>query len=92
MEKVENNLYVSVHYKGTLADGQVFDTSEGRQPLEVLMGAGQLIQGFENELMDMTLNEKKTFTLQPEDAYGERDDSMMHNFPDRMCRRVSIRR
>ena len=81
MEKVENNTYVSVHYKGTLADGQIFDSSDGREPLEVLMGAGQLIKGFEDELMDMALNEKKSFIIDPADAYGERDENMMHNFP-----------
>jgi FKBP-type peptidyl-prolyl cis-trans isomerase len=42
MEKVENGVFVSVHYKGTLPDGKVFDTSEGRNPLEVQMGAGKL--------------------------------------------------
>lgn len=81
MEKVESNLYVSVDYKGTLNDGEVFDSSEGRAPLEVQMGGGQLIKGFEDALMGMALNEKKTFTLESEEAYGERDDNMMHNFP-----------
>lgn len=81
MEKVENNMYVSVHYKGTLSNGDVFDSSEGRMPLEVLMGGGQLIKGFENSLAGMSLKEKKTFTLSPEDAYGPRDENMMHNFP-----------
>jgi len=80
MTKVENNLYVKVDYKGTLEGGEIFDTSEGRQPLEVKMGAGQLIKGFEDQLMDMSLNEKKTFTLEPKDAYGERDDSLTRSF------------
>ena len=79
MDKVENGVYVSVDYKGTLTDGQVFDTSEGRRPLEVHMGAGQMIKGFEAELLGMALNEKKTFTLAPEDAYGERNDKLMHS-------------
>jgi FKBP-type peptidyl-prolyl cis-trans isomerases 2 len=81
MEKVENNMYVSVHYKGTLNNGEVFDSSEGRMPLEVLMGSGQLIKGFENSLMGMALKEKKTFTLAPEDAYGLREEKLLHNFP-----------
>lgn len=81
MEKVENGIFVSVDYKGTLKNGQVFDTSYGRQPLEIQMGAGQLIKGFENELMGMALNEKKVFTLSPEDAYGQRDESLTHSFP-----------
>ena len=80
MEKVENDLYVSVDYKGTLQNGDVFDSSHGRQPLEVQMGVGQLIAGFENELMGMALNEKKTFTLTPEDAYGQRDEGLLREF------------
>jgi len=81
MEKVETGLFVSVHYKGTLQNGEVFDTSEGRHPLEVQMGAGQLISGFENELMGMSLNEKKVFTLDPDEAYGQKDESLTHSFP-----------
>lgn len=80
MEKVENGLFVSVEYKGTLANGEVFDSSEGRQPLEVQMGAGQLIKGFEDELADMSINEKKRFTVAPEEAYGLRDENNTHSF------------
>ena len=80
MEKVENGLFVSVDYKGTLQNGEVFDTSQGRQPLEVQMGAGQLIKGFEKALLGMSLNEKKTFTLEAEEAYGQRDESLSHSF------------
>ena len=81
MEKVENGIFVSVDYKGTLENGQVFDNSQGRQPLEIKIGAGQLIKGFENELMGMALNEKKVFTLAPEDAYGQRDENLKQSFP-----------
>ena len=81
MEKVESGHFVSVHYKGTLQNGEVFDTSEGRHPLEVEMGAGQIIPGFEEALMGMSLNEKKVFTLDPEDAYGQKDESLTHSFP-----------
>jgi peptidylprolyl isomerase len=81
MQKVEGGNYVSVHYKGTLADGEQFDSSEGRPPMEFKTGAGQMIKGFENAVMGMELNEKKTFTLSPEDAYGERDEKRTHQFP-----------
>ena len=81
MKKVENGQFVSVHYTGTLQDGEVFDTSEGRHPLEVQIGAGQIISGFEKALIGMALNEKKNLTLDPEDAYGQRDDSLTHSFP-----------
>ena len=81
MQKVSNGMFVSVDYKGTLENGEVFDSSIGRQPLEVQMGAGQLISGFENALMGMALNEKKTFTLPPEEAYGHVDEDRKHTFP-----------
>lgn len=80
MVKVAKDMFVSVEYTGTLANGEVFDTSTGRRPLEIQMGAGQLIKGFEQALEGMTLNEKKKFTLEPEDAYGERDESLTHAF------------
>ncbi|MGB5421716.1 MAG: peptidylprolyl isomerase [Desulfobacterales bacterium] len=81
MEKVASGLFVSVDYTGTLDNGDVFDSSKGRQPLEVQMGSGNVLPGFESALMGMSLNEAKTFTLSPEDAYGDRDDSRMHDFP-----------
>ena len=80
MDKVESGLFVSVHYTGTLDDGQVFDSSQGRQPLEVEIGAGRILKEFEAALMGMALNEKKVFTLSPEDAYGEHKDDLSHTF------------
>jgi len=80
MGTVENDQYVQVHYKGTLDSGEEFDSSRGRQPMEVHMGQGQLIKGFENAVLGMALNEKKTFTLSPQEAYGERDERLEHTF------------
>ncbi|MFZ7126889.1 MAG: FKBP-type peptidyl-prolyl cis-trans isomerase [Desulfobacterales bacterium] len=80
MQRVENGMFVSVEYTGTLGNGETFDSSRGRQPLEVEMGAGQLISGFEAALMGMSLNEKKVFTLEPKDAYGPRDENHCHDF------------
>ncbi len=81
MKKVENGLFVSVDYKGTLQNGDIFDTSDGRQPLELKVGAGQLIPGFEKKLLGMSLNEKKTFTLEPDEAYGQRDENLRRDVP-----------
>ena len=81
MKKVEDGMYVSVEYTGTLANGDTFDSSEGRPPLEFKTGAGQMIKGFEAAVMGMSLNEKKVFTLDPEEAYGQRDESRTHDFP-----------
>ncbi len=80
MGKVENGLFVSIDYKGTLENGQVFGTSYGRQPLEVNIGSGQMIKGFEKELLGMSLNEKKVFTLDAQSAYGERNENLMQSF------------
>jgi len=80
VEKVENGMFVSVDYKGSLQNGEVFDTSHERQPIEIKMGEGQLIKGFEKELLGMTVNEKKVFTIDPEDAYGQRDENLTQSF------------
>ena len=81
MEKVESGLFVRIEYTGTLDNGEVFDTSNGRRPLEVQMGSGSVIPGFESALMGMALNDTKTFTLSPDEAYGHREESRMHVFP-----------
>lgn len=71
MNQVKENNTVKVNYTGKLSDGQIFDTSEGREPLEFTLGQGQLIPGFENGVIDMKLNEKKTITIAKEEAYGD---------------------
>lgn len=71
MTQVKENNTVKVHYTGKLADGQVFDSSEGKEPLQFTLGQGRLIPGFEKGLIDMKLNEKKTINIAVEDAYGE---------------------
>jgi peptidylprolyl isomerase len=71
VSKVENGNTVSVHYRGTLNDGEQFDSSYDRdEPIEFTVGTGQMISGFENEVMGMEVGEKKTFTLTPDQAYG----------------------
>jgi FKBP-type peptidyl-prolyl cis-trans isomerase SlpA len=57
MSQVKENNTVKVHYVGKLSDGQVFDTSEGKEPLEFTLGQGKLIAGFEKGLIDMKINE-----------------------------------
>lgn len=71
MSQVKQNDTVKVHYTGKLPDGQVFDTSEGKEPIEFTLGEGQLIPGFEKGLIDMKVKEKKTITIPKEEAYGE---------------------
>ena len=80
MQKVENGKFVCVNYKGMLENGDVFDATEGGQPMEWQVGSGDVIQGFEDAVIGMSLNEKKTFTVPPEDAYGIRDETSTHTF------------
>ena len=76
-EVVEVGDYVKVHYTGTLDDGSVFDSSEGREPLEFTAGAGQMIKGFDAAVIGMKIAEVKTVTIPAEDAYGIYDDTMV---------------
>ena len=72
MSKVKADDLVRVHYTGKLSDGQVFDSSLDREPLEIKLGQGALIPGFEKGLIDMEPNEKKTIVIDKQDAYGEK--------------------
>jgi FKBP-type peptidyl-prolyl cis-trans isomerase 2 len=80
MEKVTSNSTVEVHYTGRLEDGTVFDSSlvEGREPLTATLGQGNLISGFENGLVDMSVGEKKTIEIEPENAYGQVNPQMVN--------------
>ncbi|MEW4923070.1 peptidylprolyl isomerase [Algibacter sp. 2305UL17-15] len=71
MSQVKENDTVKVHYTGKLSNGQVFDSSLEREPLEVTLGQGMLIPGFEKGIVDMKLNEKKTITIPVAEAYGD---------------------
>lgn len=72
---------VSVHYTGRLEDGQVFDTSEGREPLTFQVGSGQLIKGFDDAVQGKDVGDKVTTTIPPEQGYGERDPNMVQDMP-----------
>jgi len=72
---------VKVHYTGTLNDGKIFDSSEGREPLEFTIGNNQVIKGFEDGIKGMKLNDEKTIKIKAKDAYGERDERMVASVP-----------
>jgi len=85
MTIVEKDAVASVHYTGTLPEsGEVFDTSEGRDPLTFLVGHQQMIPGFEEELMGAEKGERRTFTLEPERAYGEKIAEAVQQIPAEM--------
>ncbi len=70
MAGAEQGNTVKVHYTGTLVDGSVFDSSLERDPLQVVIGSGSLIPGFEQALLGMNQGENKVVTIAADDAYG----------------------
>ena len=81
MEKIQNGQYAQVHYTGKLSDGTIFDSSDGRQPLEFKVGSGQVIPGFDQAIEGMEVNEEKKFLLKSEEAYGPVRDDLRKDFP-----------
>lgn len=72
---------VRIHYTGKLEDGTQFDSSEGRDPLEFALGSGNVIPGFENAVEGMTVGDKKSVTIPPEEAYGPRQEQLIQDVP-----------
>lgn len=72
---------VKVEYTGTLEDGTVFDTSEGKQPLEFEAGSGQIVKGFDNAVIGMEKGEEKEIRLEPAEAYGDVNPELVKKVP-----------
>ena len=72
---------VTVHYTGKFEDGGVFDTTEGRAPLTYIEGAHEVVPGFEAAVAGMRPGERKTVTLEPREAYGERRPELLYTMP-----------
>jgi FKBP-type peptidyl-prolyl cis-trans isomerase 2 len=70
MSIVKEDSTVKVHYTGKLESGDVFDSSEGKEPLEFTLGTNQVIPGFEAGVLNMSVGDKKEITIEPDDAYG----------------------
>jgi FKBP-type peptidyl-prolyl cis-trans isomerase SlyD len=78
--KVEDGQVVSMDY--TLrVDGEVVDTSEGREPLDFLQGVGNIIPGLERELYGMEVGQSKKVVVAAADAYGEFQDDAVVSVP-----------
>ena len=81
MQKVKTGDTVKVHYHGRLANGETFDSSAGRNPLEFEVGSGTVIKGFDNGVTGMQVGEKKTINIPVEDAYGPVNTDMLIEYP-----------
>jgi FKBP-type peptidyl-prolyl cis-trans isomerase 2 len=74
---------VRVHYTGKLKDGEVFDSSRQREPLELKLGDGQVIEGFEGALVGMSAGQSKRVHVPAAKGYGQRQDDMVLEFERR---------
>jgi len=80
MGKVEKGNTVRVHYTGKFENGEIFDTSVNRTPLEFIVGNGQVIKGFDEAVIGMKIGEKKTVNIPFEEAYGPHMDELVFTF------------
>lgn len=74
MAQAKSGNTVKVHYKGTLTDGNVFDSSFDQDPLEFEIGSGMLIKAFEDAVVDMEEGATCNIDIKAADAYGEYND------------------
>lgn len=81
MSNIKNGDTVKVHYKGTLKDGSVFDSSEGRDPLEFTMGMGQLIPGFEKAVTGLEVGDRTVVDIPSAEAYGDSREDLIAKIP-----------
>ncbi len=73
---------VKIHYKGTLDDGEQFDSSYDRgEPIEFKCMEGTVIKGFDDAVVDMNVGDKKSIHLEPSEAYGEYDEKLVMTAP-----------
>lgn len=81
MTQAKSGDTVRIHYTGTLSDGTKFDSSEGREPLEFALGSGQVIPGFDDAVEGMTVGDKKSVSIDPDSAYGQRHEQLIQDVP-----------
>lgn len=82
--KIKTGDTVKVDYEGQFENGEVFDTSthgDHSHPLEFEVGAGYVIKGFDDAVLDLKEGDEKEFSINPKDAYGEIDKKLLHEIP-----------
>ena len=81
MSQVKEGDNIFLHYTGTLDDGTVFDSSDGREPLSFTVGSGEVIQGFDEGVRGMEVGETRDISISPDQAYGEYYDELVRVVP-----------
>ena len=76
---------VKVEYEGKLEDGTVFDSSDKHdEPLEFVVGAGEIIRGFDDAIIGMKIGDEKEIKIPPEEAYGQYNPELVKEIPKDM--------
>ncbi len=78
---VQEGKFVSIHYIGKLENGEIFDSCEENPPFEFQVGAGMVIPGLDEAVVGMKINEEKDIVINPDMAYGDYNDDMIHTVP-----------
>lgn len=78
---VEEGKFIVIHYTGTFDDGEVFDTSIDRTPLEFQVGAGMVIPGLDKAVVGMAIGDKKDIHIEADEAYGDYDENRKQSYP-----------
>ena len=81
MTEIKQGDTVRIHYTGTLLDGNVFDSSEGRDPLEFVVGTGQIIPGLDSTMPGLNIGDKKRVEIACVDAYGPINPAARQQIP-----------
>lgn len=81
MTEIKQGDTVRIHYTGTLLDGNVFDSSDGRDPLEFVVGSGQIIPGLDSAMPGLSAGDKKRVEIACVDAYGPINPAMRQEIP-----------
>lgn len=77
MGQAKNGDAVKIHFSGFLDDGTLFGSSRGEKPVEFTIGAGEVIPGFENAVINMEEGDTKTVTISPEDGFGRYKEALV---------------
>jgi FKBP-type peptidyl-prolyl cis-trans isomerase 2 len=78
MKKVKQGDHVIIEYEGMLENGETIESSADTGPFELEVGGGSMPAGFENALIDMEEGEERTVVLQPDEAFGNKDEKLLH--------------
>ena len=81
MARVTSGDIVHLHYTGKFEDGTVFDSTEGSDPLELIAGANDIIDGVSQGIIGLEVGESRTLTIPPERGYGTRDEGLARQVP-----------